>query len=192
MQHFSGLYYHIYNRGTNREPIFTCEENYLFLLRQIKHFLPYYHLAFIAYCLMPNHYHFLIRVEADGELSPFIQRLFNSYTQAFNRQHHRSGTLFEGRAKSKLIDEDSYVVHLVRYIHLNPVQAGLVKQAKDWPFSNYQEWIGQRPGTLYDPGFVKDNFPTPGEYENFVVSELSVTLEKALAAYYLDKSLAKV
>ena len=186
MQHFAGLYYHIYNRGTNREPIFTCNENYLFLLRQIKHFLPNYHLVFIAYCLMPNHYHFLIRVEADGELSPFIQRLFNSYTQAFNRQHHRSGTLFEGRAKSKLIDKDSYVIHLARYIHLNPVRAGMVKQPNVWPYINYREWVGLRPGTLYDPAFIKDNFPTLGEYKYFVESELPKALDEELRGYYLD------
>jgi putative transposase len=75
---------------------------------------------------MPSHYHFLLRPEEDGLLSRFIQRLFNSYTQAFNKQQGRSGTLFEGRAKSVRVDTDEYVLHLCRYIHLNPVRAGLV------------------------------------------------------------------
>lgn len=93
MRHLAGQFFHVYNRGVNRQQIFACEENYLFLLRQIKAFLPNYAISIIAYCLMPNHYHFLIRVEIDGALSPFIQRLFNSYSQAFNKQQGRKRTV---------------------------------------------------------------------------------------------------
>ena len=114
MKHISGQYYHIYNRGVEKRNIFASDENYRFLLRRIKEFLPEYSLTFIAYCLMPTHYHFLIRAEEDGSVSPFIQRIFNSYTQAFNKQQNRSGTLFEGRAKSKIIDETSYLFHIAR------------------------------------------------------------------------------
>ena len=124
--HLAGHYYHTYNRGCNREPIFANDGNYRFLLRRAKLFLADYPLSVIAYCLMPNHYHFLLRPEDDEALSPFLQRLFNSYTQAFNKQQHRSGTLFEGRAKSVPVDSDQYVLYLCRYIHLNPVKAGLV------------------------------------------------------------------
>ncbi len=92
--HLAGYYYHVYNRGCNRQPIFANAGNYLFLLRRAKSFLVDYPLSVIAYCLMPNHYHFLLRPEEDGALSRFIQRLFNSYTQAFNKQQGRSGTLF--------------------------------------------------------------------------------------------------
>ena len=124
--HLAGHYYHVYNRGCNRERIFADDGNYLFLLRRAKAFLADYALSMMAYCLMPNHYHFLLRLEQDGALSRFVQRLFNSYTQAFNKQQGRGGTLFEGRAKSVLVDTDEYVLHLCRYIHLNPVKAGLV------------------------------------------------------------------
>ncbi len=125
MKHISGQYYHIYNRGVEKRNIFACNENYHFLLRRIKEFLPNYPITFIAYCLMPNHYHFLVRAEEDDGVSPFLQRLFNSYTQAFNKQEKRSGTLFESRVKSVLIDANSYLFHMARYIHLNPVRAGL-------------------------------------------------------------------
>ena len=184
--HIAGQYYHVVNRGVNRQPIFSDKDNYDFLLRRIRKFLPDYGLTFIAYCLMPNHYHFLIRVEKDDELSPFIQRLFNSYTQAYNRQQKRSGTLFGGRAKSKLVPEDKYLLHLVRYIHLNPVHAGLVENPGDWSYSNYLLWTGQRQGTLYDPDLVIELFSDPVEYEEFVISEIPPNLERRLRKYTFE------
>jgi putative transposase len=186
MQHYAGHYYHVYNRGTNRQAIFANEENYWFLVRRLKSYLPLYSIRIVAYVLMPNHYHFLIGVDKDGELSRFLQRLFNSYSQAFNRQQARSGTLFEGRAKSILMDETNYVYALVRYIHLNPVVAGLVKAPQDWPFSNYLEWICARQDGLFDPQFRKMFFSSPDEYKNFVLSDIPEALERKITKYYLD------
>ena len=184
--HLAGHHYHVYNRGCNRQRIFANEENYLFLLRRAKAFLAHYPLAVIAHCLMPNHYHFLLRPEEDGALSPFIQRLFNSYTQAFNRQQGRSGTLFEGRAKSVLVDKDEYIIHLCRYIHLNPVEAGLVSYPEEWPYSSYLEWVERREGTLVDRALVRQYFPTGADYKAFVMSEVDSRLEQKLQAYCLD------
>ena len=186
MAHVAGQYYHVYNRGVNRQQIFSDKDNYDFLLRRIRQFLLDYELTFIAYCLMPNHYHFLIRVDSDDKLSPFIQRLFNSYTQAYNRQQKRSGTLFESRAKSKLVPEDKYLLHLVRYIHLNPVQAGLVENPGDWPYSNYLVWAGHRRGKLFDPDLIIDFFSDPAEYEDFVLSEIPSKLERRLRKYTFE------
>jgi len=186
MKHYAGQYYHVYNRGTNRQQIFTNEENYHFLLRRVKQFLPLYSIRILAYSLMPNHYHFLVGVDKDGSLSPFFQRLFNSYSQAFNRQENRTGTLFEGRAKSILIDESDYIYALVRYIHLNPVVAGLVGAPEDWHFSNYLEWIDTRNYGLFDPQFRELFFSSPDEYKNFVLSDIPGALERKLARYYLD------
>jgi putative transposase len=184
--HLANHYYHVYNRGHNRQPIFANTGNYLFLLRRAKAFLVDYPLSVIAYCLMPNHYHFLLRLEENGVLSPFFQRLFNSYTQAFNRQQKRSGTLFEGRAKNVLVDTDEYVLHLCRYIHLNPVRAKLVAHPAEWPYSNYLEWVERRRGALVDLVFVRQYFPTAADYEAFVMSEVDPSLEQKLQAYYLD------
>lgn len=186
MKYLAGHYYHVCNRGCNRERIFANDGNYLFLLRQAKKFLREYPLTVIAYCLMPNHYHFLFRPEEDGAVSPFLQRLFNSYTQAFNKQQGRSGTLFEGRPKCVLVDTDAYVIHLCRYIHLNPVEAGLVAHPGDWPYSNYLEWVGRRKGTLVDHDFVRQYFPTPADYEAFIAASLDEKLERELEVYYLD------
>jgi len=184
--HLAGHYYHIYNRGCNRQRIFANDGNYRFLLRRAKSFLADCPLSVIAYCLMPNHYHFLLRPEIDDALSPFIQRLFNSYTQAFNKQQERSGTLFQGRAKTILVDTDEYIIHLCRYIHLNPVEAGLVTHPGEWPYSNYLEWVERRGGTLVDRAFVRQYFPTAADYEAFVMSEVDPLLEEKLRVYYLD------
>lgn len=183
--HLAGHYYHVHDRGCNREPLFVMPDNYLFLLRKIKTYLPLYPLTLIAYCLMPNHYHFLLRPEEDNALSPFIQRLFNSYTQAFNKQQHRSGTLFEGRAKSIHVKDKTHLIHLCRYIHLNPVKGGIVAHPEDWPYSNYPEWIGQRNGTLKNDAFISEYFSTPEVYRQFVedyqdAQRVSVDIEKHL------------
>ena len=76
--------YHIYNRGANRQAIFRCDDNYLFLLKRVKQSVAEYEIAMIAYCLMPNHYHFVLRQESEKPISGFVQAIFNSYTKAFN------------------------------------------------------------------------------------------------------------
>jgi len=186
MKHFEGQYYHLYNRGVNRQPIFASDENYLFLLRKVKQFLPLYKVTIITYCLMPNHYHFLLRSDEDGAIASFIQRLFNSYTQAFNKQQSRSGTLFEGRVKSKLIDKTEYLLHISRYIHLNPVKAGLAVHPAGWTYSNYLEWVGKRAGRLYDAAFVQDQFDNGLEYEKFVLAGLQDMGRMQFSEYLFD------
>jgi len=94
--------------------------------------------------------------------------LFNAYVQAVNRQQGRKGTLFEGRFRHVWVDREEYLIHLCRYIHLNPVKAGLVAEIGDWPYSNYLEWIGERAGRLKDDVFIRDRFPTPEAYQRFV------------------------
>ena len=117
---------------------------------------------------MPNHYHFLLRQEADEPLSKFIGVLFSAYAQAVNIQQGRSGTLFEGRFRHKCVDKWEYLVTLCRYIHRNPVMTKLVSKPEDWLYSNYREWIGLRNGELVDRIFVQDHFPNPDEYSAFV------------------------
>lgn len=164
-----GQYYHIYNRGANRLPIFRTRDNYLFLLRKVKKYAAHFEISVIAYCLMPNHYHFLLRQDGPHPISAFVQAVFNSYTKAFNKMFDRSGTLFEGPFRAIMVDRDAYLVHLCRYIHRNPLEAGLVDHPARWEFSNYREWVGERNGTLVDRALVREWFPSPGEYERFVM-----------------------
>jgi len=161
-------YYHIYNRGAGRGLIFFNPGNYEHCLRLVKRYYDRYGVTVVAYCLMPNHYHFLLRQETDQPLSKFINVLFNAYVQAVNRQQGRKGTLFEGRFRHVWVDREEYLIHLCRYIHLNPVKAGLVAEIGDWPYSNYLEWIGERAGRLKDDVFIRDRFPTPEAYQRFV------------------------
>lgn len=90
---------------------------------------------------MPNHYHLLVRQNEGGSISKVLQTTFNSYSQAINKVYNLSGSLFQGKAKSIQVTSDEYAVHLVRYIHLNPVAAKLVKKTEEWRFSDYLRWI---------------------------------------------------
>jgi putative transposase len=135
---------------------------------------------------MPNHYHLLVRPEADNALAPFIQRLFNSYTQRFNRVWRRSGTLFERRARSVPVESEQHVLHLCRYIHLNPVKAGLVRHPGQWPFSNYREWVGWRRSDLFDADVAMTYFATARAYEEFVTCGTDPALKAQLQAFCFD------
>lgn len=164
-----GRYYHIYNRGAGRGLLFFNPSNYKYLLKLVVRYYRRYGAGVIAYCLMPNHYHFLLRQETDEPLSKFINTLFNAYVQAVNNQQDRSGTLFEGRFRHICIDREEYLLHLCRYLHMNPVKAQLVLKPEDWPYSNYLECIGQRSGTLRDDAFIRSRFHTPESYQRFVL-----------------------
>ncbi len=183
-----GEYYLIYNRGCAKNPLFKESENYLFALQLIKKYANEYHLSVIAYCLMPKHYHLLIRQNSATTVGKLAQSVFNSYAKAFNKRYNRSGTLFEGRYKSILIDQDAYLLHICRYIHANPVKASLVKKPEEWPFSNYLEWIGKRGGTLVDLNFVRKHFVDSVLYRSFVEEYLSgeEQFPKNINAYLLD------
>jgi REP element-mobilizing transposase RayT len=164
----AGQYYHIYNRGAHQVPIFREQDNYLFVLRKMKAYCRSLHLAPIAYCLLPNHYHFLIRQDGDHPGGLLPQRVFNSYSKAYNKRYDHSGTLFEGHYQAKAVDQDGYLLHLCRYIHANPVIHGLVEEVGGWAYSNYPEWVGERAGTLVDRCFVQAHFPDPDDYRTFV------------------------
>ncbi len=120
-----GQYYHFYNRGRSRLSIFLEEGNYLFVLRKIKKYSTELNLTMIAYCLMPNHYHFLVRQNGDRTAGQLPQRVFNSYSKAHNKRYQHSGTLFEGSYHVKHIKEDSHLLHLCRYFMV-------IRSKTDW------------------------------------------------------------
>lgn len=122
---------------------------------------------------MPNHYHFLVRQDGNEPAGNLPQFVFNSYTKAYNKKYSHSGTLFEERFRAKVIQTSSYLLHLCRYIHGNPVKDGMVADPADWEYSNYLEWIGKRPGSLVDRNFIKDQFSNSEEYKKFVYEYLN-------------------
>ena len=174
----AGEYYHLYNRGNNRGPIFFERDNYLFFLRRVGEYLRPV-LEIVAYCLMPTHYHLLVGLrrtsevsaaEVSTDVSEAMQRLSVSYTKAMNKRYDRVGTLFQGGYRCKHIGENEYLVHLSRYIHLNPVIDGLVQRPEEWEFSSYLEYVGLRKGTLPRPHILLGQFGSTDEYKQFVES----------------------
>jgi putative transposase len=180
-------YYHLYNRGCNKEKLFLCEENYLYLLRLLRSATSHFHVSVIAYCLMPNHYHLLVRQDGDILLDKMMQDVFNRYTKVYNKRYQRSGTLFEGPFKAKYVGREAYLLHLCRYIHRNPVDAGLVALPEQWKYSNYLDWIGRRDGNLVDREFILEYFDLPEEYITFMHDYIPLTKEeKELSKYLFD------
>ena len=163
----AGHYYHLYNRGNNRQDIFFEKENYRYFLRLLKKYLIPHTADLVAYCLMPNHYHLLLHLKTDT-LHKQMGPMLLAYTKAINKRFNRSGALFQGRFKGVWVDSDAYILELSRYIHRNPVQAGLVVHPQDWEFSSYGEYIGLRKLRLVSPEVVLGQFGTIETYQAFV------------------------
>ena len=142
----------------------------------------------IAYCLMPNHYHFLLRQETDKKINNAIRDMFNSYVQGLNKQVDREGPLFEGRFKAIQIEDESYLIHLCRYIHRNPIDClpPLVENLGAWPYSNFLEWIDKRKGSLVDREFVKVYFKLDIDYRAFVNETPSLKVLQRMENYQFD------
>ena len=114
-----------------------------------------------------------------------MQRFSISYTKAINKRYRRAGSLFQGPFQAVHVDQDAYLMHLSRYIHLNPVQAGLVQRPEDWEYSSYRDYIGLRQGTLPQPDIVLAQFPSVAAYREFVESYVESD-KKIIASLALD------
>jgi putative transposase len=137
----AGGFYHITSRGDRREDIYleeTDRNKWLELLGQV---CQRYNWRCHAYCLMTNHYHIVVET-IEGNLSQGMRQLNGVYTQYFNHSHQRVGHVFQGRYKGILVDKDSYLIELTRYVVLNPVRAHMVSHENDWPWSSYHSMIG--------------------------------------------------
>lgn len=138
---FEGAYYHITSRGNLRDRIFfdaKDREKFLEILKRTKERYGY---LLHAYALMDNHYHLLIETPK-ANLSQIMQNVNTSYTVYINKRHKRYGHLFQGRFKGIIVDKETYLVVLTRYIHLNPVRARIVKRPEDYRWTSYREYIG--------------------------------------------------
>ena len=124
-------YYHVFNRGCNKEKIFFAESDYKNVLTKIKLTQSTYKIEVIAYCLLPNHYHLMLYQASNKPISDWLRDLFNGYVQRFNRKYDRSGTIFERTAKPKLITSDKYLIDGIHYIHANPFKHGMTDNPAD-------------------------------------------------------------
>ena len=183
-----GKYFHIYNRGANKMKIFFERKNYIYLLKKLKYYKNKYNFSVLSYCLMPNHYHFLLRQDGDTPINIPIAYMFNAYTKAVNKKYKKTGTLFEGPFKSIEVEDINYLIELCRYIHRNPVDDGIVENIDDWEFSNYPEWVGKRNGSLVDLKFRDKYFQDAESYKKYVLDYVSIKQ----AVKELDKYLLKL
>ncbi len=139
---FPGALYHITSRGDRREAIYENDEDRELFLKVLAETVERYNWICHAYCLMTNHYHLVIET-VEGNISQGMRHLNGVYTQASNRRHHRNGHLFQGRFKGILVDKDTYLHELSRYVVLNPVRAEMVKTPEEWHWSNYKAMMGE-------------------------------------------------
>jgi len=139
---YPGAVYHITSRGIEKKPVFKDNQDRGNFLRTLQQVNKRYNWLCHAYCLMGNHYHLLIETP-DGNLSIGMRQLNGVYTQLFNNRHKRSGHLFQGRFKSILIQKDSHLLEVCRYVVLNPIRAKKVENPKQWKWSSYRATGGQ-------------------------------------------------
>ena len=133
------------------------------------------HVDIIAYCVMPTHIHLLLKQVSDNGISVFMSNVLNSYTRYFNTKHDRKGPLWEGRFKSVLVDNNEYLLHLTRYIHLNPTTALLANKPQEWKESSYNEYLNATKEriTITEGLFDLD----PGRYKTFVEDHIGYQRE---------------
>lgn len=190
--------YHIFNRGTDKRVVFVDEEDYERFLLSMKEFnaiKPVYSLYFkskmdaarrskidvqplpalvevIAYCLNPNHFHFILKQKEENGIPEFMKRLSGGYTRYFNEKHKRSGSLFQGRYKAVHVESNEQLLHLSAYVNLNYEIHNFGKSGS-WSFSSFKAYTGEKEGLLCEPDIILSQFKYNGkEYEKYIYSNL--------------------
>ena len=200
-------YYHVFNRGIDRRVTFTNKREYCRVLKLLYFYqftsIPLRYSRFfqlpkdsqqevkenmlksgklvdvVAYCLMPNHFHLLLRQRKENGISTYVSNFMNAYTKYFNTKHEREGSLFQGVFKAVYVETEEQLVHLTRYIHLNPVASSLIKPENlntyDW--SSYPAYLSQKEDTLVDAEAISLIYSLIPDYESFVRDQISYAKE---------------
>lgn len=203
----NGEYYHVFNRGVGKMPIFLNSFDYRRFLKtvffyQIEGPKPRFSIfspttnkldeskklvEIVSYCLMPNHFHFLLRQERDGGLVEFIRKLSNSFAKYFNTKNERVGPLFQGEFKAVHVTNDEQLIHLSRYIHLNPLVSHLVSDLHFYTWSSYREFVGLTTVTKCSKNLILEFFKSADAYEKFVSDQEDYAKKlEAVKHLYLD------
>jgi putative transposase len=166
---FPGAVYHVTSRGNAREAIYLTQNDRKLFLKILEDTVEKFNWICHAYCLLTNHYHLLIETP-DGNLSRGMRQLNGVYTQSFNRRHNRVGHVFQGRFKAVLVQKDTHLLELCRYIVLNPVRGGIADTPADYEWSSYRATVGQdqKAGCLFT---------------DWLLSQFGDTREKSRRAY---------
>lgn len=179
-------FYHVYNRGHNKQDIFYDNKDYRRYIKRLSEYLKKHKVTLLAYCLMPNHLHLILRQDNDESIDRFIHRLHTAYTMYFNKKYDKVGAVFQGRFKAKLIDTDEYLLHVSRYIHINPLELihaqgrALSSELENYPWSSYAEYVHPHSKSLCNPTFILNYFsnsPIRGKatYKAFVEEYLKIS-----------------
>ena len=188
--------YHVFNRGVNKYDIFFSDSDYEHFLAAAKHYLTKNskfsyekypsesnepgslqgslkleiapRIEILAYCLMPNHFHFLVKQLTDKGIASYMQRFINSYVHHVNIKYKRVGPLFQGPFKGVRIESDDHLLHLSRYIHLNPLVSNLTADLKDYKWSSYSSYFKGGEDGFVKPNQVLKSFRSIKDYEKFV------------------------
>lgn len=164
--HYPGALYHAMARGNNGERTFHDDTDRLSFLEMLTEIKIRSSFKLYSFCLMSNHFHLLLEVD-QIPLSVIMQRVLTRYCKYFNIRYHRIGHLFQSRYKPILCQKDSYLLQLLRYIHLNPVRANMVENPSDWPWSSHIDYLGLRHHPLIDSQFPLSLFhPNPTQARN--------------------------
>ncbi len=180
-----GYPHHVIQRGNNRQPIFASVADREFLLELLYDNAQRFEVAVHAYVLMDNHFHLLATPAGIDSLPKMMQALGRRYVRFFNSAHARSGTLWEGRYKSTLIQTDLYLLACMAYIDLNPVRAGMVTLSQDYPWSSHAHYMGLRADRLITPHALywelgNTPFAREAAYSELVRAGVNVTQQTAL------------
>jgi REP element-mobilizing transposase RayT len=183
---YQGAYYHVKSRGNQKQPIFLSDDDRYFFLGCLADAHAKFAIIVHAYCLMTNHYHLFVQTP-QGNLSRCMHLINTRYSIYLNTKHERCGHPFQGRFKAILVDAEAYARELSRYIHLNPVRAGIVGLPQDYEWSNFREHLAlRREPAWMDTAFVLSLFgsrlaESRGRYAEFVLSAIGQVLKNPLS-----------
>lgn len=180
-----GLPHHVIQRGNNRQAIFTSVADYQYLLALIDENAKEFEVDIHAYVLMSNHFHLLATPQTDTGLPQMMQAVGRRYVRYFNDTQARTGTLWEGRYKSTLIQTDRYLLACMAYIDLNPVRAGMLAEPRDYPWSSHAFYVGLRADKLVTPhalfwDLANTPFGREAAYADLVRAGISADQQAAL------------
>jgi len=187
-----GEYYHVFNRGNRKEDIFRDDQDKRIFLRRVKEYKDEFFIVVLAYCLMPNHFHLILRQGGGGSISKFLQKALLSYSVYFNKKYDIVGRLFQGPFKAKHIAEESYLLQLSRYIHLNPIELMSYNQTRSlarYLWSSYPEYLGIIKNGICEKEMILGYFSKTNpnlSYKNFVEQSDIEDLRERLGNLALD------
>ena len=169
----NNMYYHIYNRGNRKQQIFLQNKDYERFLEKVVKYKKEFPVTIVSYCLMPNHFHFLIQQRDTNAISRLFSNLGNSHSKYFNIKYETVGSLYQGRFKAKRVDKDEYLVHLSRYIHLNPVDLfsflgkNIFKYLMTYKWSSLPAYLTGSSDEIVDPTPILSYFSSKNPIEDY-------------------------